>query len=107
MVKMLNDYERLIIGGFLGNLDENDQKIMTLIWPDGSKIVAEFDTYFEDLNDFDAKEGDDEFDEYISFVFVAKEVFGVPPIQLNSNGFFLINYHNFPDEIIADGKKMN
>ena len=96
----LNEKERSIIGAFMRNLGEYENHEMTMKWEDGSKIVALFDTCFED-------EDDDTEEEFFSIAFTAISVFSRPPVRIMNGGGFLINYRNFPDEIIAGGKKIN
>ena len=35
------------------------------------------------------------------------ELTGKPPVEITEADFFIINYHNFPTEIICNGKKIN
>ena len=102
---MLNKYEGKIVKTFAESLDHYENEQMELIWEDGSKIVATFDTCFEDENDYEMDE--EGYEEFTSFVFQAEEVSGNPPVELSDEGFFLINYHNFPKEILVGGKKIN
>lgn len=104
---MLSEKEKQIIEKFLENLDKYDNKVMTLKWSNKGEVIAEFDTCFEDANDFNLDDSDDKFEEYISFAFDALQISGSPPISINHHNNFLINYHNFPDEILVDGKKIN
>ncbi len=99
----LNNKEEEIIGVFLGNLDHFESFEMLLKWDNGSQVKALFDTCFEDEDD---DENDVEFEEYMSFMFKVISVVGEPPIEICDN-YFLINYRNFPKEIIVDSKKIN
>ena len=103
---MLNEKEKNIISLFLKNLDEYENEEMTLLWNNSNKVVALFDTCFEDENDYD--ENSSEYEEFISFSFTLISEPGNAPICVTEDNGFLINYHNFPDEILApDGKKIN
>ena len=102
---MLNKTEERIISTFLSNLDDFERETMTLVWNDESKVVALFDTCFEDDNEYDM--GDELYEEFISFAFTALTLDGEPPIYITEDSGFIINYHNFPDEIFVDGKKIN
>lgn len=103
----MNKKEKLIIGSFLKNLDEFDDETMTLVWDDGSWVIAKFDTCFEDANNFDLDDDDEEFEEYISFAFKKITSSQNPPVGFEKDGGFLISYHNFPLEILVHGKKIN
>ena len=102
---MINEKERAVIGTFSKNLDEFENEIMTLIWDDGSWATAEFITCFEDANDFDLDD-DDGFEEFISFMFKRITSSQSLPVDVE-NGIFLINYHDFPVEILVGDKKIN
>ena len=102
---MLNKTEERIISTFLSNLDDFERETMTLVWNDESKVVALFDTCFEDDNEYDM--GDELYEEFISFAFTVLTSDGEPPIYITEDSGFIINYHNFPDEIFVDGKKIN
>ena len=101
----LNENEEAIIGAFLSNADDYCFEDMELIWKDGSKIIATYASSFEDSND--KKKGEEGYEEYTTFVFDAVEVFGEPPVFITEQDGFCLNYHNFPDEIMIDGKKIN
>ncbi len=101
----MKNEEKAIIGTFSKNLDEFENEIMTLIWEDGNWATAEFVTCFEDANDFDLEEKDG-FEEFMSFAFKKITSSQNLPIDIE-NGIFLVNYQNFPAEILADGKKIN
>lgn len=101
----LNDKEETVIKEFCKNLNEYDEKTLKLLWQNGSVIVARFDTCFEDENDYELD--DEKYEEYWSFVFEAVEVSGKPPVYITEDNFFCVNYQNFPDEIICNGKKLN
>ncbi|MBQ9986584.1 MAG: hypothetical protein IJP38_09835 [Oscillospiraceae bacterium] len=103
----MTNKELQIIGTFLRNLDEYENREMKLVWRKSGEITASFYTCFEDENDSEENSENEDFEEYISFVFDATEISGAPPVSLNSRKSFIINYHNFPDEIIIDGKKIN
>lgn len=101
----LNENEEKIIGKFMDNEDNYTQKILTLIWSDGSKATARYDTFIEDESD---SELDDEgYEEFWSFVFEKIEASGEPPIEVTEDNCFTISYHNFPTDIVLDGKKVN
>lgn len=102
---MLNKYEGKIVKTFAENLDHYENEQMELIWEDGSKIVATFDTCFEDENDYEMDE--EGYEEFTSFAFTAIAVSGNPPVYITEDDGFLIDYHNFPKEILVDGKKIN
>jgi len=55
---MLNEKEKNIIALFLKNLDEYENEEMTLLWHNSNKVVALFDTCFEDENDYDSTDED-------------------------------------------------
>jgi len=100
----LNDKEEKVIDIFYGNIDEFARYEMILIWESGV-IKAYFDTCFEDMNDYD--EDDERFEEYVSFAFEVINVSGEPPVFITKDNFFCVNYHNFPDAIMVEGKKIN
>lgn len=101
----LNHKEEKIIGKFFEISDEFENLTLILKWNEYSQITAIYDSYIEDESDCDMD--DVQYEEFWSFVFKAIDVFGVPPVCITEDNCFLINYHNFPDEIIADGKKIN
>lgn len=102
---MLNDKEKSIISSFLNNLDKYENEEMTLLWYNSSKVIALFDTCFEDENDYD--ENSSEYEEFISFSFTLISEVGDAPICVTEDNGFLISYHNFPDEILVGNKKIN
>lgn len=89
----LNPNEEKIISNFCKNLNNINDSVLTLIWANGY-IKATFDTCFEDMDD-------ETEEEFYSFVFIAKEVSGKPPVDISDNNFFLINYKNFPSKIFS------
>ncbi|MBQ6998922.1 MAG: hypothetical protein IJN62_03945 [Clostridia bacterium] len=101
----LNDKEESIIGNFMNVADEYEQKEMILKWENGSQIHGIYDSYMEDETDFDID--DREYQEFWSFVFSVIDLTGDPPVYITEDEFFCVDYRNFPDEIIADGKKIN
>lgn len=100
-----NNKEEEIIGTFISNIDDYEDVMLTLKWKNGSEVSAIFDSYIEDENDYDIE--DDNYEEFWSFVFKVSEVKGTPPIYVTEDKFFLINYHNFPDKIMANNTKIN
>ena len=101
----LSEKEREIIRVFMTNLDMYIKEEMKLVWKDGSMVVARFDTCFDDDNDLEMD--DPKYEEYVSFVFEVISVMGNPPVYITEDEYFCVSYHNFPDEIIADNKKIN
>ena len=100
-----SEKEKAIIETFYGNLDLFDKSEMLLIWNNGSQIHARFDTCFENDNGLEMEDAD--YEEYTSFVFQKLHVIGEPPVFITEHDYFCIDYRNFPDEILADGKKIN
>jgi len=100
-----SEKERPIIRTFYGNMDEYAKKPMFLRWKDGSMVIANFDTCFDDDNDLELD--DENYEDFTSFVFKALWVKDNPPVYITEDLFFLVDYRNFPDEIIAGGKKIN
>ena len=100
----LNDKEEKIIGRFISNAGEYEYKEITLKWEDGNQATATFDSYIEDENDYEMD--DENYEEFWSFVFKALSIKGEPPIYITEDDYFIINYHNFPDEIIVGNKKI-
>ena len=100
----LNDKEGKIIGLLMDIADELEGKKVVLKWKNGSLIQGIYDSYIEDEMDCDMN--DDDYEEFWSFVFKATDLIGEPPIYITQDEYFCINYRNFPDEIIADGKKI-
>lgn len=93
--------EQSIIETFYKNLlSITEEDILTLVWNEG-KILAKFNTCFDDFNE------ENEEDEFTSFVLKSLESIGKPPVEITESDFFIINYHNFPSEIICNGKKIN
>ena len=101
----LNEKEEAVIGTFLSVADEYYDEEMELSWENGGKIVATFVSCYEDSND--KKKGEEGYEEYTGFVFDAIEVVGEPPVFISEQDGFCLNYHNFPDAIVADGEKIN
>ncbi len=89
---MFSDKEKNIVSSFYNKLDEIENKELLLSWKTGYAIAL-FDTCFEDFAD------DNEEDEYTSFVFKVVSVEGNVPIEISSAGYFIVNYHNFPQKI--------
>ena len=93
--------EQLIIETFYKKLSSlTGEDVLTLIWDEG-QIKAKFDTCFDDFN-----EKNDE-DEFTSFVLKKIELIGTPPVVIAETGLFIINYHNFPKDIILNNEKIN
>lgn len=93
--------EQPIIEVFYKNLQKikrND--ILTLMWKKGI-VMAIFDTCFDDFNE------DNETEEYTSFVFKMIKSEGNPPIEVSETKYFVVNYHNFPENILLNGEKIN
>lgn len=101
----LNNKEEKIIQTFSQSINTYDNHEMLLSWNDGSSVIANFDTCFEDDNDMEI--GQKGYEEFWTFVFKAISVLGKPPIYITEDEYFCVDYRNFPDEIIADGKKIN
>ena len=81
----------------------DDKENMLLLWENGSSVLAKLDTCFEDENDYE----NEKHEEFWSFSFTAILIFKKPPVFISENNGFLINYHNFPKEILVDGVKIN
>lgn len=96
----LNDNEEKIISSFIEIESNYANKILRLIWSDGIEVVAKYDSFIEDENenDFDS-EG---YEEYWSFVFVGIDTSKKAPIDITDDGFFTINYQNFPEKILCE-----
>lgn len=93
--------EQSIIETFYKNLSKiSKDDILTLVWNEG-QIQAKFDTCFDDFNE--KNEGD----EFTSFVLEKLEIKGNPPVEITGVNLFIINYHNFPTEIILNSEKIN
>ena len=101
----LNDKEEKIIGSFMNVADELEGKLIILNWKDGSQAQGIYDSYIEDELDCDMD--DESYEEFWSFVFKAVDIAGEPPVYITEDEYFCINYRNFPEEIIAEGKKIN
>lgn len=95
----LNTFEEKIISTFLKNLNQICGKTLLLKWDTGC-VTAVFDTCFEDMDD----ETEEEFYSF-SLVVYSKE--GNPPILVSNDNYCLINYKNFPSEIMLGSKKIN
>ena len=100
-----NEKEENVVRVFYNNIARCEKMAMLLKWKNGSQVVATFDTCFEDDNGFEMD--DPRYEEYISFVFKISQIFGKPPVYITEDEYFCVDYRNFPDEIIADGKKIN
>ena len=100
-----NGREEKIIGTFINNIDNYEEQELILKWKDGSEARAIFDSYIEDESDCDMDE--EGYEEFWSFVFKGVSIFGEPPISITEDDYFMVNYLNFPDEIIAGNKKIN
>lgn len=101
----LNKNEEKIIKTFMLNQADLEDAVMVLKWADGSRVVAKYDYILEDENEYEIE--DENYEEFWSFAFKALRVSGTPPICITQHNYFLISYRNFPDEIIADGQKVN
>ncbi len=100
-----SEQEKEIVRTFYKNIDEYEKNTMTLKWNNNSQAIATFDTCFE--NDNELAMDNTEYEEYVSFVFNLIEISGNPPIYITEDKCFCIDYHNFPDEILVDGKRIN
>ena len=94
----LNEFEEKIISNFCKNLNELSDESLLLKWSSGS-IVATFDTCFEDM--------DDDTEEFYSFSFIVSSKEGNPPVVVSDDNYCLINYKNFPVEILSGAIKVN
>lgn len=94
-----NDREEKIIGTFMNNIDSYEEQELILKWEDGSEVCAIFDSYIEDESDCDLDE--EGYEEFWSFVFKAVDIVGDPPIYITEDDYFMVNYLNFPKEILA------
>lgn len=101
----LNENEKKHIEKFIMIADDYKCKEMILKWDDGNKIVAIYKDFIEDENDYDIENAN--YEEFWSFVFEFVSKVGNPDIYITSDNYFLINYHNFPKEILVDGVKIN
>lgn len=95
----LNEFEEKIISNFCKNLNELSDESLLLKWSSGS-IVATFDTCFEDIDD-------DTEEEFHSFVFIVSSKKDNPPVVVSDDNYCLINYKNFPVEILSGAIKVN
>ena len=95
----LNPNEGKIISKFCANYNHLSGKSLLLEWNSGS-ICAKFDTCFEDIDD-------ETEEEYYSFLFIASSADGKPPVVINEDNYFLVNYKNFPNSITLDSVKLN
>jgi len=101
----LNEREEKVIGRFVDNQSKYEDAEMWLKWKDGSQVVAKYRMYLEDVNDCEPE--DEKYEEFWSFVFEVTDVKGTPPVHITHHNLFIVSYHNFPDEIVVDGKKIN
>ena len=101
----LNDKESKIIATFYSNLAFYENIDMQLKWSNDFQINAKFDTCFESDNELEIN--DPHYEEFTVFVFKANSVSGSPSVYITEDNYFCNNYHNFPKEIIANGKKIN
>lgn len=101
----LNENEERIIGKFIEVEDKYENNTLSLVWKNGDRVEAKYDSFIEDENDCELE--DENYEEFWSFIFKKIEIEGNPPIEVTEDGYFLINYHNFPQEILVDGKKIN
>lgn len=101
----LNEKEEKVIGKFLNSINSIQGKELNLIWDNGSQVHALYDSYIEDEADFEIDE--DGYEEFWSFVFKVIKADNNAPIEITEDNYFLINYRNFPEEIIANGEKVN
>lgn len=101
----LNEKEEKIIGQFINVADEYMDEILLLKWTDGSCVYAKYDSPFEDS--VDLPPGEQGYEEFWSLIFKALSRKGNPPIHISEHNLFLIDYRNFPNEILANGKKIN
>lgn len=101
----LNENEERIIGKFVEGENKYENQTLVLIWSDGSQVIAKYDSFIEDEANCELE--DEYYEEFTSFVFIMISGNGNPPIDVSQDGFFLINYHNFPKDILANGEKIN
>lgn len=100
----LNKNEQKIIECFMNVENEYKNKRLILKWDNGSQVIAKYDSFIEDENDYELE--DERYEEFWSFVFQKIDFIGNPPIDVSEDCFFLVNYHNFPDEILINGKNI-
>lgn len=101
----LNNKEEKIIGSFMTIADEVEGETVILKWEDGSEVKGIYDSYIEDENDLELD--DEKYEEFWSFVFEVVEVSGEPPVYITEDDYFCVNYHNFPEKIMVNGKDIN
>ncbi len=101
----LNENEQKIIENFISIENKYKNEKLLLKWYDGSQVIARYDSFIEDENDYELE--NEKYEEFWSFVFKKIDFVGNPPIEISEDDFFLINYNNFPNEILANGKKIN
>ncbi len=101
----LNDNEEKIIGKFFNSVENFYQKEMILDWGNGNIAYGVYEEYIEDENDEDIES--ENYEEFWSFIFKITGLLGKPPIFVTEDEYFMINYHNFPQKILVDGKEMN
>ena len=93
--------EQSVIEIFYKNLTNiTEEDVLTLVWNEG-QVQARFDTCFDDFDE------ENEEDEFTSFIFKKIGLTGSPPVEITDADLFIINYHNFPKDIICKGKKIN
>lgn len=95
----LNSKEEKTIAPFMSIEEKFRGKVLRLIWHNGTDAIAKYDSFIEDENECDYDS--EEYEEYWSFVFL-EVVPSAAPIKLSNDGFFVINYHNFPEMILCD-----
>lgn len=100
----LNENEQKIIESFMNVENEYKNKRLILKWNNNSQVIAIYDSFIEDESDYELD--DERYEEFWSFVFRKIDIMGTPPIDISEDGFFLVNYHNFPNEILVDGKRI-
>ncbi len=98
----LNDREQAVIGRFMTIANDMEETRMLLRWRDGSWILGIYDSIMEDENDFELE--DERYEEFWSFIFRALDLSGDPPVYITEDEYFCISYHNFPEEMLVDGK---
>jgi len=101
----VNDKEEEIIGSFMNIEDELEGTEVMLIWNNGSCVQGIYDSFIEDESDCEME--DEKYEEFWSFVFKLVNFSGEPPVFITKDNFFCVNYHNFPDAIMVEGKKIN
>ncbi len=100
-----NEKEKKIVRTFYNNIAIYGGQIMVLRWENIGEVKANFDTCFENDNELDID--DAKYEEFISFIFKATNIIGNPPIYVTEDEYFMVNYHNFPNEILVDGTRIN